>query len=80
MPFGLEGGPRRYQEASDKVFAGLKCVKNFVDDFVVAGPRVTHLEDLRATFKRIHDASMGLNQEKCTFAVEKGSLLGHKVI
>lgn len=62
------------------MFVGFKCVKNFVDDFVVVGFRVIYLEDLRVIFKRIYDVSMGLNQEKCIFAVEKGFLFGYKVI
>lgn len=61
------------------MFKNLNFVKNFIDDFAVFSSEEDHVKCLRVVLTRVDGARMGLNPDKCVFAVKKGAMLGHKV-
>ena len=79
MSFGLKNGPPSFSKAAFKTFKPYltKFMRIFMDDFLVFGEKVKHLEYLRKCFKRCRLFRMSLNPHKCAIAVQKGKLLGH---
>ena len=51
----------------------------FLDDFVVYGHRIEHLDHLLLCLDKCQVARLSLNPTKCAFSVTNGVLLGHIV-
>ena len=82
MPFGLKGAPASFQRLMDRVLIGLQGVELFVyiDDIVVyASTLDEHDEKIFRLFKRLKDAGLRLQPEKCSFLSTEVTYLGHVI-
>ena len=79
MRFGLKNGPPSFSKATFKTFEPYLTdfMRIFMDDFLVFGKKIDHLDYLRKCFEHYRMFWMSLNPYKCTIAVQRGKLLGH---
>lgn len=82
LPFGLHSAPATWQRFADKVLrADLeKYVFIYLDDIIIVTNTFDkHLEVLRELFKRLKEAGITLNREKCEFCRPELRYLGYCV-
>lgn len=82
MPFGLHNSPATWQRLMDNMFGPLfePYVFVYLDDIIITTPTFEkHLEILDAVFKKILDAGMTVNQDKCRFCRSELRYLGYIV-
>ncbi|CAA0814797.1 Unknown protein, partial [Striga hermonthica] len=82
MPFGLKNEGATYQRLMDRMFEPQigQNVEVYVDDILVKSKSsISHVEDLRETFKTLRTFGMKLNTSKCAFRVKAGRFLGYVV-
>jgi hypothetical protein len=80
MPFGLHSAPATFQRLLDTVLGPELEPHVFVylDDIIVASPSFdTHLQHLAEVFRRLREANLRLNAEKCHFCRGELRYLGH---
>ena len=78
MPFGLASAPKTFQQQVGKLFKGVKGVKVFVDDILIASStEVEHLEALKKVQSIIVSHNISLKLNKCEFLKKKISFLGN---
>ena len=82
VPFGAMNSPAEFERLMEKVFAGLTYVTLllYLDDIIVYGKTFEiHLQNLEEVFKRLAEANLKLNPEKCALFQPQVSFLGHLV-
>jgi hypothetical protein len=80
MPFGLRSAGQTFQRLMDQVLAGPDYVFVYLDDILIASlDKRTHQQHLRAVLKRLQEAGLVLNAEKCLFGVSAVEFLGHHI-
>ncbi|RWS25296.1 pol polyprotein-like protein, partial [Leptotrombidium deliense] len=82
MPFGIKSAPAFFQRGMDVTFAGLKwhVIIIYQDDLVVKGNTFSEFRtNLGLCLQRLKDAGFTIKVDKCTFAVDCISFLGHIV-
>lgn len=78
LPMGLKISPAIFQRAMIKILRGLKFVHIFVDDILVVAQSPSQLlENLDVVFKRLKNANVLLNAQKCKIGCDKVKYLGH---
>lgn len=70
MPFGLHSAPATFQRALDKVI-GPELEPHafaYLDDIIITSATLDqHMEHLREVFRRLRQANLKINPEKCEF-------------
>ncbi|XP_059066505.1 uncharacterized protein LOC131048153 [Cryptomeria japonica] len=82
MPFGLTNAPATFSTLMNDVFRPLldKCVVVYLDDILVYSRSLDeHKEHLREVFTLLKANDLYVKKEKCAFAQEQVSFLGHIV-
>ena len=82
MTFGLRNVGATYQRCMQKCLHDQigKNVQVYVDDVIIKTKEKQNLlDDLRETFAKLRRFQLKLNQDKCTFGVPAGKLLGFLV-
>ncbi|KAL6416826.1 hypothetical protein ACFW04_013132 [Cataglyphis niger] len=82
MPFGLHSAPATFQRLLDKIISPALELNVFVylDDIIIISKTFDdHLRLLTEVFRRLRDARLRLNPEKCKFCVDQLKYLGHVV-
>lgn len=82
MPFGLCGAPATWQRFVDNVLGPdlEPYVFVYLDDIILVTPTFEkHVEVLSEIFKRVREAKLTLNKEKCTFCRQELKYLGYVV-
>lgn len=82
MPFGLTGSPATFQRLVDKIFGPdlLPYVIVYLDDILISTPDFeTHCRVLKEVFRRLEEAGLRINLDKCEFGCEEVSYLGYIV-
>ena len=80
LPFGISSAPEHFQRTMHRILEGLKGVECQMDDILVYGATIgEHDERVEAVLKRLEEANVTLNPEKCLFAQETVSFLGQLV-
>ena len=82
LPFGLTNAPATFQRYMDAITAGLKwkCLLVYLDDIIIFSPTFDdHLRDVEEVLKRLEEANLKLNPEKCFVCQDKLKYLGHIV-
>ena len=82
MPFGLHSAPATFQRLMDTVLGPDLEPQVFVylDDIIVVNRSFEeHLATLREVFRRLRDARLRINPEKCRFCTEQLKYLGHVI-
>lgn len=76
--FGLASAPSIFQRAIESLLSGLDGVLCLLDDILVTGKdRQEHLQKLNSVLKRLEDAGLTLQKEKCRFFQDEISYLGY---
>ena len=80
LPFWISSAPEHFQRTIQRVLEGLEGVECQVDDILVYGKDQAQQDQrLEATLKRLEDANVTLNLEKCEFSKDTVVFLGHLV-
>lgn len=80
MPFGLKGAPAMFQRLMNTVLLGLQDEELFVylDDIVLFAQNLEeHQAKVKRVFKRLRDAKLSIQPEKCVFLSKSVEYLGH---
>ncbi|KAL6417460.1 hypothetical protein ACFW04_012719 [Cataglyphis niger] len=82
MPFGLHSAPATFQRLLDSVL-GPELEPNvlvYLDDIIVVSRTFdNHLAHLREVFRRLREARLRINTQKCHFCQDRLRYLGHIV-
>ena len=77
LPFGITSAPEHFQRRMAAVLQGIDGVVCLMDDVLVHGrTQREHDERLDAVLKRIQEAGITLNREKCSFSQPQVKFLG----
>ena len=82
VPFGSMTSPACFKRVMERLFTGLIFVSLliYLDDIIVFGKTFDiHLRNLEEVFKRLSEAHMKLNSDKCRLCQSTVSFLGHQV-
>ena len=82
MPFGLHSAPATFQRLLDNIIGPALEPHVFVylDDIIIISQDFEgHLKLLAEVFRRLREAHLRLNPEKCRFCVDRLTYLGHVV-
>ena len=80
LPYGLAVAPSIFQRTLECVLAGIPRVCIFLDDILVTGrTQDEHVANLQLVLKRLDEAGLKLNNEKCQFFKPSVEYLGHKI-
>nr|CAN83956.1 hypothetical protein VITISV_029615 [Vitis vinifera] len=82
MPFGLTNAPTMFCTLMNKIFHPYldKFVVVYLDDIVIFSNTLKkHVEHLRKVFKILRQNELYMKKEKCSFAKEEVSFLGHRI-
>ena len=82
MPFGLCNAPTTFQRCMLAVFSQFieRTIEVFMDDFSMYGSSFDKcLFNLEQVLARCEEVNLVLNWKKCTFMVQEGIVLGHKI-
>ena len=78
LPFGISSGSEKFQNNMNQILQGLEGVECNIDDVLVHGKdQEQHNSRLEAVLKRLEDAGVKLNLEKCQFTTHRVNFLGH---
>lgn len=80
LVMGINAASEIYQHEIQRVVQGIAGVANLSDDIIVHAPdREEHDKRLRQALKRLQEAGLTLNAEKCLFRKNEIEFLGHKL-
>ena len=80
MPFGLKNSAQAFQRLMDGVLRGLPFVFVYLDGILIASPSLDmHAQHVRQLLRRLHDAGLAINRDKCVFGASQVTFLGHTV-
>lgn len=80
LPFGICCASDYFTCMFSELFTDLPNVSVHVDDILIhAGSKKEHDETLKAVLKRVKNAGVTLNKDKCVIAVDEIEFLGHKI-
>ena len=75
LPYGLSVAPSIFQRTLECVLAGIPHVCIFLDDILVTGnTQSEHVANLRLVLKRLDEAGLKLNNEKCQCSTRQWSI------
>ncbi|XP_065216880.1 uncharacterized protein K02A2.6-like [Planococcus citri] len=80
LPHGISIGPARFQNTMEKLLAGIKGLFKFFDDWLIAAENEEeHLKIIHEVLRRLSNAGLRINLDKCRFFVSEVTYLGHRV-
>lgn len=82
MAFGLSGAPATFQRTMDRLLGRLKgrgCLVYLDDTVIYSDDAEQHAQLLREVFELLRSANLKANWQKCKFAVDEVTYLGHVV-
>ena len=80
LPFGISSGSEKFQKCMSQILEGLDGVECNIDDILVYGrTQIEHDRRLEAVLRRLGNANVTLNAEKCIFNVRSVKFLGQIV-
>ena len=78
--FGLASCPSAFQSVMSKILHGIDGVACYLDDVLISGSTAeVHNQRLEAVLERLKTHNVKLNEDKCSFGVNKITYLGHDV-
>ena len=80
LSFRISSGSEKLQKNMSQILQGLDGVECNIDDISVHGKDQTeHDQRLEAVLKRLVEAGMTLNLDKCQFSTDRVKFLGHVI-
>jgi hypothetical protein len=80
LPFGICSAPEHFQKRMSRILDGMEGVLCLIDDVLITGKtQEEHDTRLREVLKRLREAGVTLNPDKCEFSKSKLMFLGHLI-
>ncbi|CAF1105606.1 unnamed protein product, partial [Brachionus calyciflorus] len=80
LPFGFKNAPTDFSRIMKMIFGDLTFVEVYIDDIIVHSIDFTsHLEHIREVFRKLRNANLRLNPDKCAWFSKEVKVLGHIV-
>ena len=80
LPFGISSAPELFQRRMNAILEGLEGCVDLIDDILIFGKdQAEHDTRLHAALKRLQEAKVTLNGEKCAFSRRTIKFLGHVI-
>ena len=80
LPFGVASAPAIFQRSLEILLRDLPGLFVYLDDILITGSTLAeHLANLEGVLKRLSEAGLRLNKEKCAFFLEQIEYLGHMI-
>ena len=80
LPFGVASAPAIFQRSMETLLHDLPGLFVYLDDILITGSTLAeHLANLEGVLKRLSEAGLRLNKEKCAFFLEQIEYLGHTI-
>ena len=80
LVFGVTSSPAIWQRAIDQVLQGIPGTQCILDDMIITGrTEEEHLQNLRMVLKRLQEAGLKANREKCEFFKDRVQFCGHEI-
>ena len=80
LPFGVASAPAIFQRYMETLLQGIPAISVYIDDILVTGKTLDeHLQTLEEVLKRLQDAGLRLNRDKCFFLRPSIEYLGHVI-
>lgn len=80
VPYGLCSAPAAFQKMMMQILSGMKGVQCYLDDVITYGSsEAEHNANLSAVLRKINDAGLKLNVDKCQLRQTILSFLGQKI-
>lgn len=81
MPFGLQGAPATFQRLMDQVLKGAETYSAaYLDDVVIHSRSFDeHLVHVKEVLRRLKEAGLTVNSQKCAVAQKEVQYLGHVI-
>ena len=80
LVLGVTSSPSIWQRAIDQVLQGISGTQCILDDMIITGETdEEHLENLENVLKRLQDAGLKANKEKCEFFRDRVQFCGHEI-
>lgn len=80
LVFGLANAPAIFQRAMENLLIGIEGVVVWLDDICITAPNnKIHLERLEEVLKRLQDAGLRLQRNKCDFFQDSVTYLGYVI-
>jgi len=77
LPYGVSSAPGIFQRVMENLLQGIPYTVVRVDDVLVSGRNdAAHLQNLKEIFRRLTEANLRLNREKCTFMASEVTYCG----
>ena len=77
LQYGVSSCPMIFQQFMDNLLNGIQGVQAYLDDVIICGKNITeHNNKLKLVLKRIADAGLKINKEKCAFGQQSIKCLG----
>ena len=77
LPFGIMSAPKHFQRRMNEILADTEGAVCLIDDILVYGKsQLEHDQHLLAVLKKLNDAGLTLNKEKCVFNMTSIKFLG----
>ena len=80
LPFGISSATGYFQDIMNQLTSDLTGVAVYLDDILISGTTAEdHLNNLRQLLKRLNDKGLRCRIEKCVFAEDSVTYLGHTI-
>jgi transposase InsO family protein len=80
LPFGITSAPEHFQRRMEEVLRGTEGNVCMIDDILVFGKdQEDHDKNLVEALKKIEEAGLTLNKEKCEFSKDRVTFLGQVI-
>ena len=80
LPFGISSATGYFQDIMNQLISDLTGVAVYLDDILISGTTAEdHLNNLRQLLKRLNDKGLRCRIEKCVFAEDSVTYLGHTI-
>ena len=78
--FGVSSSPAIWQRINDQVLQGIPGTQCILNDMIVSGKTdEKHMENLKGMPKRLQDAGLKANKEKCEFFRDRAQFCRHEI-
>ena len=80
LPFGISSATGYFQDVMNQLTSDLPGVAVYLDDILISGKTAEdHLNNLRRLLKRLNDRGLRCRIQKCVFAQDSVTYLGHTI-
>lgn len=80
LTFGMNCASEVFQNIIERVLAGIKGVKVFIDDMLVFGKtKEDHDRALQAVLNRLNEYGITINEQKCEIGRKEVTFMGHRL-